>query len=133
MPHLSLEFSNNLRDEDIGGLCTQLAKTMVAQQFDGKPVFPIGGVRVRAHAAEFYAIADGNQPDAGFVHASMKVAAGRAPEALKAACDAVFETMKAHFASAFERQGLALSLEFSEFSEAGTLKHSNLHARFKKA
>jgi 5-carboxymethyl-2-hydroxymuconate isomerase len=28
--------------------------------------------------------------------------------------------------------GLALSLELNEFSEAGTLKHNNLHPRFKK-
>ena len=41
--------------------------------------------------------------------------------------------MKTHFADEFARHGLALSLEFVEFSEAGTLKHNNLHARLKKA
>jgi 5-carboxymethyl-2-hydroxymuconate isomerase len=41
--------------------------------------------------------------------------------------------MKAHFAEQFAKHGLALSLEFNEFSEAGTLKHNNLHARFKKS
>ena len=40
--------------------------------------------------------------------------------------------MKAHFSDQFAKQGLALSLELNEFSEAGTLKHNNLHARFKK-
>jgi 5-carboxymethyl-2-hydroxymuconate isomerase len=40
--------------------------------------------------------------------------------------------MKAHFADQFANQGLALSLELNEFSESGTLKHNNLHARFKK-
>jgi 5-carboxymethyl-2-hydroxymuconate isomerase len=40
--------------------------------------------------------------------------------------------MKAHFAAHYERMGLALSLEVGEFSEAGTWKHNNLHARFRK-
>ena len=40
--------------------------------------------------------------------------------------------MKAHFAAQYAQRGLALSLEFIEFSESGTLKHNNLHARFKK-
>jgi len=44
----------------------------------------------------------------------------------------LFEIMKAHFAEQFAKRGLALSLELNEFSEAGTLKHNNLHARFKK-
>ena len=42
----------------------------------------------------------------------------------------LFDIMKAHFAERFAAQGLALSLELNEFSEAGTLKHNNLHARF---
>jgi 5-carboxymethyl-2-hydroxymuconate isomerase len=37
------------------------------------------------------------------------------------------------FAPLFERQGLALSLEVGEFSEAGTWKHNNLHARMREA
>ena len=32
----------------------------------------------------------------------------------------------------YAERGLALSLEFIEFSESGTLKHNNLHARLKK-
>ena len=39
--------------------------------------------------------------------------------------------MKAHFETQYAQQGLALSLELSEFSESGTLKHNNLHARLK--
>jgi 5-carboxymethyl-2-hydroxymuconate isomerase len=36
-----------------------------------------------------------------------------------------------HFAEAFERRGIALSLEINEFNEAGTWKHNGLHARLK--
>jgi 5-carboxymethyl-2-hydroxymuconate isomerase len=40
--------------------------------------------------------------------------------------------MKQHFDPLFQRRTLALSLELSEFSEAGTLKHNNIHARYAK-
>jgi 5-carboxymethyl-2-hydroxymuconate isomerase len=52
--------------------------------------------------------------------------------AKQATCAGLFEIMKEHFAEQFSKQGLALSLELAEFSESGTLKHNNLHARFKK-
>lgn len=133
MPHLTLEYSRNLQaDGDFRTLCTALAGALVAQQADGKPVYPVGGVRVRAVACEDYCIADGSVPDAGFVHGVLKVGAGRGEATLRATGDALFEVMKAHFAQQFERQGLALSLEVNEFSEAGTWKHNNLHARFRK-
>jgi len=41
--------------------------------------------------------------------------------------------LKEHFAALFARRGLALSMEIVEFSEAGTWKHNNIHARFKKS
>jgi hypothetical protein len=44
----------------------------------------------------------------------------------------LFDIMKEHFADAYANRGLALSLELNEFSESGTLKHNNLHARFPK-
>ena len=77
-------------------------------------------------------IADGSIADAGFVHAILKIGAGRSEEAKTATCSGLFDIMKAHFAERFATQGLALSLELNEFSEAGTFKHNNLHARFKK-
>lgn len=131
MPHLTVEYTANLAPEgDIAGLMPKLARCLVAQRHDDKPVFPIGGVRVRAIEIGQWCIADGSLPDAGFVHAMLKVGAGRAPAALQAAGDAVFEILKAHFAQQHARRGLAISLEMAEFSEAGTWKHNNLHARF---
>lgn len=43
----------------------------------------------------------------------------------------MFETIKDHFADLYAKRYLALSMEISEFSEAGTYKHNNIHARFK--
>ncbi len=61
----------------------------------------------------------------------MKIGAGRSDAAKQATRNGLFDIMKAHFAEQFATRGLALSLEMSEFSEAGTLKHNNLHSRFK--
>ena len=130
---MTLEYSANLRGTGrFGELCRQLAQFMAALQVDGAAVFPPGGVRVRAIACEDFCIADGSLNDAGFVHAIVKIGAGRSDAAKQATCNGLFDIMKAHFARQFAEQGLALSLELSEFTEAGTLKHNNLHARLKK-
>ena len=134
MSHMTLEYSSNLRATgQLDVLCRKLAQHMAALRIDERPVFAPGGVRVRAICCEEYCIADGSQLDAGFVHAMLKIGAGR-PDAVRSGiCTGVFDIMKAHFAQHFVQQGLALSLEFSEFSESGTLKHNNLHDRFKKS
>ena len=132
MSHLTLEYSANLRPGgDFAGLCRGLSAFMCGLRIDGAAVFPPGGVRVRAIPCEDFCIADGSAPDAGFVHAILKIGAGRSEAARRATREGLFELMKAHFAAQFARQGLALSLELIEFSESGTLKHNNLHSRFK--
>ena len=131
---MTLEYSANLRGEgSFGKLCAKLAQFMTALHIEGAAVFPPGGVRVRAIACEEYCIADGSLRDASFVHAILKIGAGRSDAAKQATCGGLFDIMKAHFAEQYARQGLALSLELSEFSEAGTLKYNNLHAHFNKA
>jgi len=132
MPHLTLDHSANLGpDADLPGLCRKLAECLIAQRAEGQPVYPIGGVRVRSFAADAWCIADGAH-DAAYVHASLKVGAGRKAETLRATGDAVFDIMKTHFAALYARSGLALSLDLEEFGEAGTWKHNNLHARYRK-
>jgi 5-carboxymethyl-2-hydroxymuconate isomerase len=134
MSHMTLEYSANLRDAGrFGELCRKLSQFMTALRIEGAAVFPPGGVRVRAIACEEYCIADGTASDAGFVHAILKIGAGRGDAAKQATCNGLFDIMKTHFSEQFAKRGLALSLELNEFSEAGTLKHNNLHARFKKS
>ena len=134
MPHLTLDHSANLGpDAEVPALCRKLAQCLVSQRdAAGKPVYPIGGVRVRAFAADAWCVGDGAE-EAAYVHAALKVGAGRPEAVLRATGDALFEVLKAHFAALYARSGLALSLEVDEFSEAGTWKHNNLHARYRKA
>lgn len=130
MPHLVYEYTDNLaEDGDIQGLLRKSSQILINQN----GLFPTGGIRVRAYRLTEYVIADDSHDDDAFVHASLKIGAGRTSEETKKVCDELFEMMSAHFAAQFERHGLALSLEFSEFSEAGTWKKNNLHARYRKA
>jgi len=132
MPHLTIEYSANLRAAgDIPGLLPKLAQRLRDQRADGKPVYAAGGVRVRAYEAVDYCVAD-RAPDAGFVHATLKIGKGRSRETVRATGDALFEIMKAHFAPVLERQGLALSLYLDEVDETGSWKHNNLHTQMKQ-
>jgi 5-carboxymethyl-2-hydroxymuconate isomerase len=131
LPHLTIEYSANLADEErIGELCNLLARCLDAQRDGEQRVFPLGGIRVRALRCKHYCVADGRS-DAAFLHANLKIAAGRSPEIRQATGDALFTVIKEHFAYEFATSGLALSMEINEFSEAGTWKHNNLHARLK--
>ncbi|MBS7348570.1 MAG: 5-carboxymethyl-2-hydroxymuconate Delta-isomerase [Comamonas sp.] len=115
---------------DIPGLLHKSNQLLIAQG----GVFPIGGIRSRVHWLRDWCVADGShQATDAFVHATLKVGAGRTEAQLQTACDALFAMLSEHFAAQFERRGLALSMECSEFSEAGTWKKNNIHPRYKKA
>ena len=128
MAHLIIEYTSNIKpDADLSNLLRKANQTIIAQ--DG--VFPIGGIRSRAIELTDYCMADG-AADYAFVHATLKIGAGRTAAQKKRVCDELFEMMKAHFAQLFARRYLALSMELYEFDEGGTYKHNNVHARFKK-
>jgi 5-carboxymethyl-2-hydroxymuconate isomerase len=129
MPHFIVEYTANLdQDADLPGLLKKVNGILIAQN----GVFPIGGIRSRAIRLEHYRMADG-QADYAFVHAQLKIGAGRDPATKQRVGDALFDMMKAHFAALYEKRYLALSMEIAEFSEAGTWKHNNVHARFTKS
>jgi 5-carboxymethyl-2-hydroxymuconate isomerase len=128
VPHFVLEYTSNIRQEaSIPDLLRKVSAILMAQ--DG--VFPTGGIRARAIELTQYAIADG-AADYAFVHATLKIGSGRTPVQKKKVGDELFAMLEAHFADLFSKRFLALSMELNEFSEAGTWKHNNLHARFKK-
>jgi 5-carboxymethyl-2-hydroxymuconate isomerase len=127
MAHLTFEYTANIKSQaNMPALLLKANQALIAQG-----VFPIGGIRSRAVELEDFCMADG-QADYAFVHATLKIGAGRTPEAKKKTCDDLFEVVKAHFAELFAQRYLALSMELYEFDEGGTYKHNNVHARFKK-
>lgn len=127
MPHIIVEYTDNLKEPDIRGLLKDINQVFIARN----DIFPTGGIRSRAIELHDYCIADGAEDDA-FVHATLKIGAGRSEADKKATCEELFGVIKEHFAELFANRFLALSLELVEFSEAGTFKHNNIHKRFKK-
>ncbi len=128
MPHLIYEYTDNLLpDADIPALLGKSNQVLI----DQGGVFPTGAIRSRAICLAEYCVADGTVDDA-FVHAVLKMGAGRSEEARKKAGDELFAMICEHFAPIFARRSLALSLEIVEFSEAGTWKQNNIHARYRK-
>ncbi len=128
MPHLTFEYTDNLHGE---GRIPELLKKANQVLIDQGGVFPIGGIRSRAIRLVDYCVADGVADDA-FVHATLKIGAGRSDEAKKKTGDELFAMLAAHFVAIYAQRSLALSLEIIEFSEAGTWKQNNIHARYKK-
>src|SRR5258707_7625798 len=130
MSHMTLEYSGNLRHGGgFSGLCRKLAQYMTALEADGSPVFPPGGVRVRAIPCDEYCIADGTLSDAGFVHAVLKIGAGRSDAVKQAVCTGLFDIMKAPFADCYSHRGFAPVAGLNEVGGAGTLQHHQPQAR----
>ncbi len=128
MPHFVVEYTDNLKNEtDIRLLLKKANEILMAQ--DG--AFPIGGIRSRAIELKDYVMSD-DEEDYAFVHASLKIGAGRPKEVVTKVCDELFAMMIDHFAELFEKRYLALSMEQGDFGEAGTYKKNNVHGRFKQ-
>ena len=130
MPHLIFEITDNLDtpESDVPGLLQKANQVLINQG----GVFPIGGIRSRAIWIKDYCVADGVADDA-FVHVTLKIGAGRSDAAKKKTGDELFAMISEHFAAIYQKRTLALSMEIVEFSEAGTWKQNNIHARYKKA
>jgi 5-carboxymethyl-2-hydroxymuconate isomerase len=128
MPHIIVEYTANIKTE---ANMPQLLKKINDVLISKNDIFPIGGIRSRAIELQDYRVADGTEDDA-FVHVALKIGAGRSETDKKAACDELFDVIKDHFAVLFAKRYLALSMELIEFSEAGTYKQNNIHARYRK-
>ncbi|MDQ0175352.1 5-carboxymethyl-2-hydroxymuconate Delta-isomerase [Bacillus chungangensis] len=128
MPHIIVEYTANIKNEaNMPELLKKINDVLISKS----AIFPIGGIRSRAIELQDYRVADGAEDDA-FVHVALKIGAGRSETDKKTACDELFDVIKDHFAVLFTKRYLALSMELIEFSEAGTYKQNNIHARYRK-
>src|ERR1700716_3400204 len=121
MAHILIEYSANLSGRiDLPRFLEAVHASALATG-----IFPVGGVRTRAYAAEHYRIADGH-PDNAFVHTMLRVGHGRDAATRKRACEAIFATVCEQMSELFERMPLGLSLEMQEIDPVLTLKKNNL-------
>ena len=127
MPHIVIEYSANLRGQlDLPRLLEAAHTSALATG-----VFPIGGLRTRAYAAEHYRIADAH-PDNAFIHISLRVGHGRDLETRRRACEAIFTSVCERLAPLQERIPLGISLEMREIDPVLTFKKNNLHEYVKR-
>jgi 5-carboxymethyl-2-hydroxymuconate isomerase len=126
MAHAIIEWSANLEGVlDLSGLMNLIAEDMRIRS-DG--VFPVGGIRVRAHRVDDYVIADGTCADDAFLNVDIKMGIGRSAEFRKAYFDALSKRIIDFLAELFEQRPFAFSLYVSEVDG---WKHNSIHKRLK--
>ena len=126
MPHFIAECTDNIREQaDLPGLFAKVNEALAATG-----IFPIGGIRSRAHWLETWQMADGRH-DYAFVHMTLKIGAGRSLESREAVGEMLFALIKEHFAELMADRYLALSFELDELHPTLNYKQNNVHALFK--
>lgn len=134
MPHVVVLYSANLEAEaNMDKFCRSTADAMLGVYDEaGKPVFPVGGIRVFAYPAAHFAVADGSG-DFGFIYMQMRMAAGRSAAVHEKAGQALSSAARTHFAALLEKRKLGLTVQVDEGHEVFDAKLGNLHALFQKA
>ncbi|MFR3779382.1 MAG: 5-carboxymethyl-2-hydroxymuconate Delta-isomerase [Enterobacter sp.] len=126
MPHFIAECTDNIREQaDLPGLFAKVNEALAATG-----IFPIGGIRSRAHWLDTWQMADGKH-DYAFVHMTLKIGAGRSLESREEVGEMLFALIKDHFAALMNRRYLALSFELDELHPTLNYKQNNVHALFK--
>ena len=127
MPHLIVEYSANIGDQiALDALLDKLHTCAL-----GTGVFPLGGLRVRAHRTDAYRIAD-KAPENGFVHVTALIGHGRALDIQQRAAEELFSVLTAHLEALYAKSPLAISLNVQEFHPVLNFKKNNLHEYVKR-
>lgn len=109
MPHITVDYSPNLvADVDIPALCDLLRRTAI-----DTGVLPLAGVRVRAFAATYVSIADGDVQH-GYIDISLRLRGGRDLDTRKRVTAQIFAAAEAFLAPVMARRSLALSFEMRD-------------------
>lgn len=131
MPHLVILYTGNLDAEvDMTAVCRTLADTMRAcRDEEGRPVFPVGGIRVLAYPSAHHAVADGSG-DFGFVYLNLRMGRGRSEAVRREVGEALSAATRAALAPLLARRPVGVTLQVDEGPEVFDAKIGNLHAHF---
>ena len=110
MPHLTLEYSDNLLF-DVQPLLARLHTELVATG-----AISLKGLKSRAVSYSQYRIADGD-PDYAFVHVNLLIREGRSLEIQKDAAQRVMTVLKETFVERFKNRRLSLSVDIKEMRD----------------
>lgn len=113
MPHLILEYANNLDDSELNvpDLLELLTRTAIETG-----IFPEAGLRARAYRANHQRVASGDS-DLAFIHLSMNVGKGRELSIRQQAGETLFDALKAYLAPLMTRRSISLSFEMREIDD----------------
>ncbi len=126
MPHLTVEYSANLAAKtDLDALCRALHQAM-----RDTGLFELGAIRVRALAAQHYAVAD-LLPENAFAALYLRIGAGRTSEDKTRAGQLIFEAATTALAPLFTTPHFALTLEIIEIDPAVSWKKNAIHPRIR--
>ena len=126
MPHFIAECTDNIREQaDLPGLFAKVNEALAATG-----IFPLGGIRSRAHWLDTWQMADGKH-DYAFVHMTLKIGAGRSLQSREEVGEMLFALIKTHFAELMTARYLPLSFELDELHPTLNYKQNNVHALFK--
>ncbi|HQU68737.1 MAG TPA: 5-carboxymethyl-2-hydroxymuconate Delta-isomerase [Albidovulum sp.] len=124
MAHLTIEYSPGFEARaDVAALCLALHQAMVATG-----IFPLAGIRVRAHKADHAIVADG-LPENDFTALTLSVGAGRSKEDLRRAGEAIFAAAQRGLSGPLSTPHFALSLEIRVIDPELSWKDTPIHAR----
>ena len=124
MPHLQVQYSANLdKSNNIKGFCVRLAEEIAA--LGG---YPPGGIRVRALAAEHYALAD-QHPENAFVDMIFRIGAGRSAEHKQRTGEHIMRIGRDFFSAELASGHFMLSLEIVEINAGLSWKVNSIHQR----
>ena len=122
MPHLTLEYSDNL-EVDVQPLLARLHEEVVATG-----AINLKGIKSRAIKHTQYRIADGD-PDYAFVHVGLLIREGRPIEVQKEATQRVMKVLKETFEHLFEKRKLSLTVDLKEMRDGIALTEHNITAK----
>jgi 5-carboxymethyl-2-hydroxymuconate isomerase len=133
MPHLVMLYTPQLDAEaDISRLCRKLADAMLAVRDEaGTQVFPTGGTRVLAYAADHHAVSDGSG-DHGFIYFNVRMAKGRSAAVHQRIGETLAAVVREELAPLLARRPVGLTLQIDEGQEVFDAKLGNLHPLFAK-
>ena len=121
MPHLIVEYSDNLRDSiDPPAFITRLHEVAV-----GTGAFPPMSLRTRASERTCYRVADG-RPENGFVHVVLRIRPNRPAEDKRRIGEAVFDAVCEYLAPVFETRPLGLTFEVQEIDTGSRYLKNNM-------
>jgi 5-carboxymethyl-2-hydroxymuconate isomerase len=122
MPHLTLEYSDNL-EVDVQPLLARLHEEVVATG-----AINLKGIKSRAIKHTQYRIADGDA-DYAFVHVGLLIREGRPNEVQKEATQRVMKVLKETFGHLFEKRKLSLTVDLKEMRDGIALTEHNITAK----